>query len=270
MLTIKASGSGIADYGGHALGANASDTFVVSTALPATVAGRWVFYNNSGYDGNGAAAAAADDAAVATDKSALLPGATAGIANVTSFTRGLNGIMIDVAGLRAAPTAADFVFRSGSDAMPSGWSTAPAPAGITRRAGAGVGGSDRVTIVWGDDAVKDRWLQVTVKPNAATTGLAVADVFYVGNLIGDTLDSATAPRVNSLDLGRVKQNLNATSLITGRFDFNRDGKINALDLGAIKAHLNRSLTMLAAPAGAAPAAVDPPRVWDEQAPDLLA
>jgi hypothetical protein len=293
VLTLKSAGSGIADYGGRALAANASDTFVVNLTQPATVAGRWAFYNNSSFDGNDPAATAADDAAVAADKSALLPGAAASTASVTPFTRGLNGIMIDVAGLRGTPAAADFVFKTGNDANPAGWALAPAPAGITRRAGAGVGGSDRVTVVWGDNAVKDAWLQVTLKPNALTTGLAAADVFYFGNLIGDTADSATVARVNSLDLGRLKLSLNTNSPVTGRFDFNRDGRVSALDVGAIKAHLNRTLTMLAAPAGAAAAApasqparaapVPPPapgavilgaakpaRVWDEARPDPLA
>ena len=158
--------------------------------------------------------------------------------------------------------------------MPSGWSTAPAPAGITRRAGAGVGGSDRITIVWGDDAVKDRWLQVTVKPNAATTGLVAADVFYFGNLIGDTGDGTTTNRVNALDLGAVKRALNGASAIDGRYDFNRDGRINALDLGAVKANLNRVMGFITPPppppgAAAAQPAAGAPRVWDETAPDLL-
>src|SRR5205085_2665199 len=45
-------------------------------AVPATVAGRFVFYNQSKFDGNNAAANASDDAAIATDKIALLPGGT--------------------------------------------------------------------------------------------------------------------------------------------------------------------------------------------------
>jgi hypothetical protein len=50
--------------------------------------------------GRGDAAAArhaADDGAIAPDKSALLPGGTGRFANVTSYTRGINGVMVDVA-----------------------------------------------------------------------------------------------------------------------------------------------------------------------------
>ena len=39
-----------------------------------------------------------DDAAIATDKTALLPGETASLANYTSYSRGINGIMVDLIG----------------------------------------------------------------------------------------------------------------------------------------------------------------------------
>ena len=41
----------------------------------------------------------ADDLAIAPDKTALLPGMRGSFANVTSYTRGINGVMIDVAAL---------------------------------------------------------------------------------------------------------------------------------------------------------------------------
>jgi hypothetical protein len=59
-----------------------------------TVKGRWVFYNNSFFDGVTPGADVLDDSAIAPDKSALLPGGVATFANYTSYRRGLNGIMI--------------------------------------------------------------------------------------------------------------------------------------------------------------------------------
>ena len=53
----------------------------------------------------------------------------------------------------------------------------------------GVGGSGRVTITWADGAIRNEWLQVTVNPTAVT-GLTAPDVFYFGNLVGDTGDAA--------------------------------------------------------------------------------
>ena len=69
-----------------------------------TVAGRHIFYNQSMFDGYNAAANALDDYVIALDKEALLPGDTASFANYTSYFRGINGIMVDIAGL-ADPAA---------------------------------------------------------------------------------------------------------------------------------------------------------------------
>jgi hypothetical protein len=108
----------------------------------ATISNRLVFYNRSAWDGNDAGANAADDAAIATDKSALLAGSKATFANYTSYSRGLNGIMVDIANLAGTPQLGDFEFRVGNDANPGGWSAAPAPTGITVRQGAGT--ADRI------------------------------------------------------------------------------------------------------------------------------
>ena len=70
-----------------------------SIAAPAAqVVGRRVFYNHSAFDGNSEAANAADDDAVAMNKLALRPGGTASFFNVTSYARGINGVMVDVGG----------------------------------------------------------------------------------------------------------------------------------------------------------------------------
>ena len=68
------------------------------------------------------------------------------------------------------------------------------------------------------------------------------------------MEQARIEAIGANAMQGVKQNLNGTSLITGRFDFNRDGKVNALDLAVAKAHFNRSLSMSAAPVAAAAAA----------------
>jgi len=148
----------------------------------AQVAGRCVFYNNSRFDGNNPAANAGDNLAVAMDKTALLPGQKATFANYTSYSRGVNGVMVDVVYLQGTPTAADFAFKVGNSNNPAGWAVAPAPTSVTVRKGAGIGGSDRVTIIWPDNAIAKQWLQVTVLPTA-NTGLAAADVFYFGNAV---------------------------------------------------------------------------------------
>jgi len=234
---------------------------------PATVVGRRLLYNNSAFDGNSPAANAADDAAVPADKQGALPGEPLGPANVSTFTRGINGIVLDVRNLPADPEGyealglnqEDFQFRAGSAGSPSSWLLAPPPTSVTVRRGAGAGGSDRVTVLFADAAIRNTWLEVEVLADGHT-GLAVPDVFYFGSLVGDTGDSATAFRVNALDLGAVKKALNGTAGITSRVDFNRDGRINALDLGAAKLNLNRSLAAppaISLAASVATAALEP-------------
>jgi hypothetical protein len=250
-------------------GADEAGDYVVQLARKAGVVNRMVFYNNSAFD----AGAEGDDAGIAPDKSARLPGQLGGAANVTSFTKGINGVMADVAvipGQTLAP--ADFTFRAGTDANPANWLAAPAPASVALRKGAGANGADRVVLVWSDGSIKNQWLQVTILANA-NTNLAAPSVFYFGNLVGDTGDSPL--KVNALDLGLVKKALNKTVPIDAKEDVNHDGKINALDLGAIKGNLNRTLvavTGVASTAGAAPTlAGGAPvrRVWDEIPVDPL-
>jgi len=229
-------------------GADEAGDYLLQLARKAGVTGRMVFYNNSAFDGAG------DDNAIAQDKSARMPGQVGSFANIIGFTKGINGVMADVAvipGQTLSPS--DFTFKAGTEANPANWAAAPAPQSVTVRKGAGVNGSDRIVLVWSDNSIRNQWLQVTLLANA-TTNLAAPSVFYFGNLVGDTGDSPL--RVNALDLGVVKAALNRTAPIDGKQDVNHDGRVNALDLGAIKANLNRVLVAVAgaATADAMPAA----------------
>jgi len=194
----------------------------------AYVAGRHIFYNQSIWDGNNAAATAADDAAIAPDKTALLAGSLATFANYTGYSRGINGLMVDIRGLPGAVTAADFVFKVGNTQTPAGWAAAPAPSSVTIRAGAGVGGSDRVTLIWANSAIAKQWLQVTVLANA-NTGLDSPDVFYFGNAVGESGNTPLDAKVTSADALRVLNNITASAVITSPNDHNRDGKVAAAD-----------------------------------------
>jgi hypothetical protein len=223
-------------------------------AAAAAVLARQVFYNRSTFDGNNPAANASDDNAIATDKRALLPGGAATFANVTSYSRGLNGVFIDVRNFTAAPTAADFVFRTGAAGNPATWPLAAAPT-ITLRRGAGIGGSDRLTLTWPDNAINNAWLQVTINPGG-NTGLAAADVFYFGNLVGETGDGAAATaRVNAVDLAQVRRHFSPRNVaVDSTYDLNRDGQVNSLDVLIAKSNQGlHTLRMFTAP-GTTPAA----------------
>jgi subtilisin-like proprotein convertase family protein len=250
----------------------------------AAVAARHVFYNRSVFDGGDVAANAADDNAIATDKQALFPLEDAGFANYTSYTRGINGVMVDISNLPddAEPSAADFAFKTGNTADPSTWADLPVQPNVAVRFSAGVAGSTRVTLTWPDGTIVGRWLEVTVK-STPVTGLVSPDVFYFGNLPGETGNSATAAAVTAADVLAVRAALNQTGRgITDPNDFNRDGRINATDFATARAWMGRSLTLLdlspelsqacasaTAPAPAARTPFRPRRVWDGAPSSLL-
>jgi len=210
----------------------------------AQLTGRHVFYNDSTFD-DGPAANAADDGAIAPDKVALMPGETATFSNVSSYSKGINGIMLDVAGL-ADPRGlgvGDFEFRRGNDDAPGDWGPAAAPASITVRPGEGVDGSDRVTIVWPDydpsdpenTAVGNAWLQVTMLATPST-GLVAPEVFYWGSAIGDS-GYGNAPGVAAGDVyDAIAAMLNPhdAAAIDDFADYNRDGAVDALDVDLVR------------------------------------
>jgi hypothetical protein len=239
---------------GETLGHPSFATISIYQPATATIAGRHIFYNNSAFDGNDRAASAADDVAIASEKTALLPGGTASFANISSYPRGINGIMIDFAGSHGTITAADFEFHVGERDRP-GWSHAPPPRSIFIRPGAGVGGSDRVEILWDDGAIQNAWLQVTVLANG-NTGLAQLDAFYFGSVVAET-GHGNFGAVTSGDLLRLinylKGTSDATAAIDNTFDLNRDGRVTTVDahIAINQVLAQRPLLFAIAPPGSA-------------------
>ncbi len=200
---------------------------------PAAVVGRHIFYNNSYFDGNNPGHGATNDAAIATDKQALMPGDYTSFANYTSYIRGINGIMVDILNLRAPAelTTADFQFKVGNDDAPGSWATAPAPLSVSVRLGEGVEDSDRVEIIWTDGAIKGKWLEVTVRATGIT-GLVNNDTFYFGNAPGETGNDPQSAIVNLDDATATQENPKTIfnrAPIDDPYDFNRDGLVNATD-----------------------------------------
>ena len=239
----------------------ASDSVGFTVHVLAEVAARHVFYNNSAWDDNDPSAGPDDDYAMAprtsildpTDptfpdgqpkelgKQALMPGGTATFANYTSYTRGLNGIMVDIDGLTGTPTAADLSFKVGNSSDLTSWPTAPAPQSITVRPGAGADRSDRITIIWADDdpytperepgSISNQWLQVTVLATA-TTGLADDDVFYFGNAIGESGTAIAESNVDTNDEIGARNHPHSlfhAASIDDAYDYDRDKRVDTND-----------------------------------------
>jgi hypothetical protein len=241
--------------------------------------GRWlraafVFYNNSAFDGHDPAPNAADDAAIATDKNPVSTSRAPVWGTFSTYSRGLNGLMVDLAGLPAGTglSAADFDFSMGNSPDGALWTAAPAPSAVAVRRGAGVGGADRVTLVWPDGAIKNTWLRVTVKPTART-GLGTPDVFFFGSYPGEVGPIGRSPRQPppppnrqpSVDVRDLLATLRAISSaaapITSLFDFNRDGKVTAADAWVVREALYvKPLGFFALPLALAPSTPTAPSV----------
>ncbi|MEM9419581.1 MAG: hypothetical protein AAGA25_11115 [Planctomycetota bacterium] len=197
----------------------------------ANVVGRHVFYNDSVFDG-GLEINSSDDSAIATDKVALLPGETATYANYTNNSRGINGLMVDIAGLsNRTLTASDFQVRIGNTGNPGEWITGSLISNVLVRQGDGIDGSDRVTLGFESGSIINAWVEIRVLANT-NTGLVTDDVFYFGNWVGETGNDDTTS-VDGTD--RLLVNNNQTSIfdpvvpVTNPYDFNRDGVVNGLD-----------------------------------------
>jgi uncharacterized protein YkwD len=233
--TVAASGTGLGGTvtrSNVTIGSQNVEANFTRDAGPVVV-GRYVFYNSSRYDGRNPAANASDDAAIAPDKSALLPGQQARFTNYTTYSRGINGVMVDIANLPGggAPVAGDFSFAAGNTADPTTWAAAPAATGFLPRSGAGANGSTRIEFTWADRAIKNKWLRVTVAADA-NTGLLAPDVFYFGNAVGDTGDDASNTYVTPVDEVACREDRHSfmnPAPITNLHDFNRDGRVDAID-----------------------------------------
>jgi hypothetical protein len=263
LVGIIPPGSGVASV--------AQTTHTLLDWQPTTVAGRHIFYWKSVFHRslpNG------EDFAVAADKQPLRPGqGPATFQNITSYSRGINGVMIDFTWLPGAVRpflfAEDFDLAV-SDRPPAAggavnWAAAPVPQHVVVRPAEGAGGADRVELIWPDGAIKNQWLRVTVKANERT-GLSAPDVFYYGNLVGETgVDGVSPPRVTLRDLMAVRSRLfNRGRPITDAFDIDRNGRIDAVDVLHVRRNLANPLAALTAPPAApAPSAGTGSRLAEE-------
>lgn len=221
-------------------------TFTIGSTAVCTegITGRYVFYNNSAWDGNNAAANANDDNAIATDKQALMVGSTATTANFINYSKGLNGIMIDVCHLGSDPVLGDgdqdiWVWMGNSNGLQD-WTPAPLPT-VTIRRGQGANLSDRVVLTWPDypatgSIPNSKWIWVGLY-NVSGTVWPVEDQFLFGVAIGNA-DSNVV--VNALDLSAIKSHytLPNQAAVNNPYDIDRNKTVNALDISKSKASYN--------------------------------
>ncbi len=191
----------------------------------------FVFYDNSRWDNE--AKGGSDPTAVAPDKKALRPGQIATFANYSSYSKGINGVIVDLFDLKlpASVTVADMAFHIGNDNTPGNWGLAPTPGRVDVLPDAGALGSDRIVLGWDDNTIQNTWLEITVLANPRT-GLDADAKFYFGHAAGETGNSATDAQVDASDVFATRNNRHAfwdPAELDDPYDFNRDRRVNTID-----------------------------------------
>ena len=226
-----------------------SSTVTGTVNIDISVTNNLLFYKGStGYDVVPAGHpwvtnAFSDDNAVAIDKTAYIAGSGAAtFANISSYTLGINGLMIDVAGAHNTFTSSDFILRTGNNNTPNLWTTIPtASITITTRSGAtGTGhlsGTDRIEITMANLLVKNKWLEVIFEGadrGDSNTLLATSDVFFFANALGDDgVGETTSFITDPADVLGARSNPKGTINnipITNIYDYDRSRTVDPADV----------------------------------------
>ena len=221
-------------------GGSSNVSFTINAVV--TVVNSKVYHLRSSF------AASSVDAALDTGKVLAKSGAAArtlSYENLINSSRGINGLVFDVAGLPSATlSASDFVFRmsptgSFNEAAnpPSSWALAPSPSAIVV-----IPASDtapaRVRVEWADNAIANRWLQVKLLDNA-NTGLRTPDVYYIGHLFGETTGTLTggAYLVQTADVVRIRPQVGNSATVSNVLDINKNALIQISDITGFRAQV---------------------------------
>jgi len=226
-----------------------------------SVTGRYLFYENSNWDSNTAGINPDDAAAIAPDKTAYLPGdGPITPASMTSYSRGLNGIFVDLTGTHGTLSLGDFGFAmsnqgagaAGANNTPSSWSAAPAPSAFTVLSDNPAVGTDRVEFIWDDNTIDNRYLEVRVfgddaaGGNNTNTGLSATDIFYFGAIRGDTfIDTGpTGFLTSAADEIEIQTVIAGPADIDSVFDMDRSGGHTVADRIVARANSMFALTRI--------------------------
>ncbi len=210
------------------------------------VAGRNVFYNDSGFETTSGVAAALDSSKTILKANTVAQTTTS--ANVSSYSRGINGIVLDVAGLTTTTLATgDFIFRvapSGATGTvtPSTWPAAPPPSVINVTPGTATTPA-RVRLEWPNNSIQNTWLQVIVLANA-NTGLINREVFYLGHALGDVDYSASGYRVSTGDVSMTRAAVGNTIVsVSDARDIDKDRRISTNDVSFLRSRVSNTVLL---------------------------
>jgi hypothetical protein len=207
---------------------------------------RGVYYRGSSFQSSGGV-----DGAIDTSKTLAQASSSSqvmGFQNLINTTRGINGLVFDIAGIIGAGlSASDFAFRmsptgvfSNSANPPSSWANAPAPTALAVTPGSGSSPA-RVRIDWADNAIANRWLQIKILANN-NTGLLNSQVYYLGHLYGEINGAVSSEQfqVTISDVTSLRPNVGFTAPVTSRFDLDKNGSVSIGDVTGMRPRVGLS------------------------------
>ncbi|XZE21575.1 DVUA0089 family protein [Pirellulaceae bacterium SH449] len=221
-----------------------SAQFLISAEVH--IVGQWIYYKGSAFAQEGANV----QAALSTDSSAarrLLRASDSSqqttFQNVSNYTRGINGIVFDVAGLTGeALEVSDFQFRVGKTGDPNSWAAAPDPTLIHITPGTETIPA-RVRIEWEDNAIMNTWLQIVIRANEQT-GLNRPEVFYLGHADGEVNGDGPNMRVTNADVLAVRQAVSSVLVsIDDVRDVNKDRRVTNADVLYIRQRVSSAVVL---------------------------
>ncbi|HAC91585.1 MAG TPA: hypothetical protein DCF63_13295, partial [Planctomycetaceae bacterium] len=174
-----------------------------------------------------------------------------GFDNLINTTRGINGLVFDIANLPGNVTSSDFTFQMSPQGAvvegtntPASWIPAPTPTSVTVQAGF----PSRGNITWPNNTIENRWLRVTVKANA-NTGLATKEVYYLGHQRGETTGPSGGHFTVSIeDILQIRTALTQGATANSTVDLDKSGMVLVGDILAARSNLNQQLTQISIPA----------------------
>jgi hypothetical protein len=221
-------------------GGSSNVTFVINAAV--TVTNAKVYYLGSSFADSGV------DSALDTGKSLAKAGTTARtltFENLINTTRGLNGLVFDVAGLVAASlSASDFTFRVSPTGNfdeaanpPNSWTIAPNPSSIQVTPGTSTTAA-RVRLEWPNGAIANRWLQISLLANAST-GLPSRQTYYIGHLLGETTGTLTdgVYIVQVADITLIRPSVGSLANVASVVDVDKSGIVQVADITSFRSQV---------------------------------
>lgn len=199
----------------------------------------FIFYNDSHFDNYTKDHSILDFNAIDYHIKPLLYGGSANVDNYSKYTKGINGIFIDILTVDEKNISLnDFEFYIGNDNNINDWQQAPLPTMKIYDHFYDNNLIKRIAFIWNNDQIKNTWLKVIIKNNTRTK-LNKPFVFFFGHLTGAITGTKNLNNqfiVSSSDVSSIQNYYNNNTIAFKDIeknilqDINKDGIVDINDL----------------------------------------